>query len=72
MQYDEIEFYYKRSKLGRTCLPEFSDSEIRKSLAKHLGIKNYDQFLIISPNGDIRLDSLEIKIQKGKRFYKIK
>lgn len=72
MSYDEIEFYYKGTYLAKTCLPESSTTEIRKSLAKHLGIKNYDQFLIISPNGDIRLDSLEIKIQKGKRFYKIK
>lgn len=58
MIYDTIEFYLDDVLLGKTCLPESTGSEVRRALAKHLGIKRYNRMKFISgETGIVRFDS---------------
>lgn len=71
--YDEIEFFRRGKSLYKTCLPEGSNAELRKAIAKHGGIEGvYDRFVIIT-DGKIRVDSEKEDVLKEEmnifRYY---
>jgi len=54
---EKIKFYLNNVEIGETILPPFTSDESRDLLAIKCNIKDYDNFYIISKNGDIRLDA---------------
>lgn len=60
--YDSVRFLKDGMSLGITCLPEFSDKEVRNALAKHIGAYPYDEMWYYRQNGSITVIKLDDKI----------